>query len=213
VSETILVIQQGESEPSDESLVFLDTGMPGTPGAPRRLVYPDFEPLLPPVVYAVTADALALNPDRTLGFDLEPLPHPLTAVRQTLASTRIIRFERALEDVVVTEVWLGEGGISMPAAFLRLLYEYLRNPPPSDQPIVWEPRDRTERRWYVELLSLSVGGGADDEGRFDLVDLREPGGLANGGSSANGTETLWATPSGLIDREVRMRMRILAEVE
>ena len=46
---------------------------------------------------------------------------------------------------------------------------------------------------------------------FDVVDLRDPGGLTDSGSIENAVDGLNTLPTGLIDREVRLRMRIISE--
>ena len=50
-----------------------------------------------------------------------------------------------------------------------------------------------------------------DEQRFDIVDLRDPGGLTDGGTIENAVDSLNVLPTGLVDREVRLRMRIISE--
>src|SRR5689334_10982490 len=162
---SLLTIQQGTPVTASSTLTFLGTGSAGDPAAARRLVWPTgVSPLLAPLVYAVASNGVVLNPSRLLNFDAVPLPHPRTQVVETLGTTRSVRFERALADVVVTEIWEAKGGASMPTSLFRLLYEYLANAAliPADGPyIVWEPRDRTTARYSVALLSLGVGGGGD----------------------------------------------------
>lgn len=210
---TLITIQQGDSIVAEQPLVFLGTGSVGDPGAARRLVWPSgVSPLLAPIVYQVDSSGVTLNPARTLNLDKAVLPHPRTAAVQTLGTTQVVRFERTIEDVIVTEVWPAEAGSSMPSSLFRLLYEYLANAAligADDDPITWEPRDRSDKVYAVELLSLSAGG-EDDETRFDLVDARErpPAGTVLDDALAS----LSPLPTGLITTEVRLRFRIVAEV-
>lgn len=217
MSTSLITIQQGvpvEAVTLESELFFLGTASAGDPRAPRRLVWPAaLTPLLAPLVYAL--GATPLNPTRTLNLDTQVLPHPRTQVVETLGATRSVRFERALADVVVTEIWGAEAGASMTSAFFRLLYEYLRNSAliPAGGPfIAWEPRDRSTRSYAVALLSLSAGSsGEDDEARFDVADLRaDPGTGAKELDDA--LRSLSATETGLVTTEVRLRFQILGEL-
>lgn len=216
MTDSLIVYQQGVPIIAEAFPIFIGTGSEGDPGACRRLVFPPaLSPLLAPIVYATSSSGVCLNPTRTLNFDKSPLFHPITRTQLTIGSSRDLRFSTSIEDVVVTEVW--EGGneeSSMPSSFFRLLYEYLINSPPFQDGqtnfIVWEPRDRSTTTYNVSILSLTVGGVAG-ETRFDVVDLRDPGGLTDGGSIQNAVDGLNTLPTGLIDREVRLRMRIISE--
>lgn len=212
---TLLVIQQGAAAVDEEELVFLGIGSAGDPDACRILRFPaNVSPLLAPITYTVGSLGLCCNPSRTLNLDNVVLPHPLTEAVRTLGTTRVIRFEEQDEDVIVTEIWEGsENEAAMTTAFFRSFYEYLINAdliPASGTLgfIQWEPRDRSDRVYNVELLSLEVGGGGDQM-RFDVVDLRDQG----GDNIANALDSLTppGTPTGVVDREVRLRMRIISE--
>ena len=221
MGETLITIQQGDPVVVEDEITFIGAGSEGDPTACRRLVFPDtVSPLLAPVVYQITNSEVCLNPDRTLNFDKEPLFHPITTSVRTIGSTRDIRFEEQTEDVIVTEIWEANQ-IPMPTSFFRFLYEYLINSPPfttgQTDFVQWEPRDRTDRIWNVNMLSLSVGAAGGGEGgsgeqRFDVIDFREPGGVSGGGNIQNSMDSLNVLPTGVIDREVRLRMRIISEV-
>lgn len=208
---TIIVIQQGAAVVAEEEVTFLGIGSAGDPEACRRLVFPaNVSPLLAPIVYAIGASCA--NPDRTINLDNAVLPHPITDPVKTLGTTKVIRFENLDEDVIVTEVWeADETNQRLTTALFRMFYEYLINAKLVDSTgpdfITWEPRDRTTKIYNVELLSLDVGGGGPEE-RFDVVDLRDPG----GDEIQTGTDPLNLTPTGVVDREMRLRMRIISEV-
>ncbi len=215
MGETLIIINAGPPVVAEEEVTFLGIGSAGDPGACRRLVFPaNVTPLLPPIVYSV--GGLCRNPDRTFNLDNDVLPHPITSAVRTIGSTRVIRFEERTEDVIVTEVWEGSNTLfPMTTALWRQFYEYLVNADliPGGGPdfITWEPRDRTARIYNVEILSLSVGGG-DGEARFDVVDFRDAGGLNDGGTIANALDNLNLLPTGMLDRTVELRMRIVSEV-
>ena len=218
MGETLITIQQGEPVVVEPAITFIGTGSEGDPKACRRLVFPStVSPLLAPIVYEITTLGLCMNPDRTLNFDKEPMFHPITRSVLTLGSRRDVRFETQAEDVIVVEIWDGDDNRSpMPTSLFRLFYEYLINSPDfttgQTDFIQWEPRDRTDRVYNVNMLSLTVGGGEEGEQPFDVKDLRTPGGVNDGGTIQNALDALSTQPTGLIDREIRLRMRIISEV-
>lgn len=208
---SLIILQQGTPAEAEDTVTLLGIGSAGDPSALRRLVYPSSVSMdLPPVVYSVAG--LACTPTRTLNLDNAVLTTARAEAVKTLGSTRVVRFDEGLEDTIVTEVWEGSANrAAMPTSLFRQLYEYWINPPPfslSGQAYIrWEPRDRSTKVYEVELLDLSVGG----EGGFDVADLRELGGRWGGGSIDNALDSVNATPTGWIDKEVRLRMRIVAE--
>jgi len=214
VGEAFILIQQGEPVVASSTVTFLGAGSAGTAGASRRLVFPSsVTPLLAPLVYSVGPDGVCLNPSSTFNLDNEVLPHPITSTVQTLGTTKAIRFESNLDDVIVTEIWeAGRGGSSMPTSFFRLLYEYLINAAlvdAVDGPFIqWEPRDRTDKVYNVEILSLAVGSGRGEE-QFNVRDVRESPGVALTYDGA--LSTLSPVPTGLIDEDVTLRMKIISE--
>lgn len=212
MGEVLIIIQQGAAAVAEDEVEFFGIGSAGDPAAARRLTFPaNVSPLLAPIVYAIAG--LNCNPTRSFNIDNAVLPHPITEAVLTLGSTRVVRFEEQDEDVIVTEVWQGsDSDAAMTTALFRQFYEYLINAkliPASGVLgfIQWEPRDRNDRVYNVELLSLEVGGGGR-ENRFDVLDLRQPG----GGEISNSLDSINPVPTGLIDREVRLRMRIIDEV-
>jgi hypothetical protein len=190
------------------SSIILGSGPAGDLTASRRLVHPDSD-TFPELVYP-------RNPDRTTNLDNQVLPAPLASVALTLTGTRVTRFERSISDTLCTEIWEAGTSLSMLAPFFRLLYEYLANPPafdPVDQPyILWEPRDRTDRVYEVELVRMTVGQGGEPD-VFDVKELRAGGGKWAGGDVLNPLDALDTVQVGVLDREVRLTMRVVAEVE
>ena len=206
-----IVIQQGVPVVLDTALTFLGTGSAGDPLACRRLVWPtDVSPLLAAITYTVGPTGQCLNPTRTFNLDNKVLPHPRTTAVETLGATKVVRFERNDVDVIVTERWLG----GMPTSLFRLFYEYLDNAAlvsTTTGPFIqWEPRDRTDRIYNVTLLSLTVGAGGEDENRFDVADIRADSGRV--GDFDNALTNLSPTPTGLIDVDIELRMKIISEV-
>lgn len=215
MGETLIVIQAGAPVVAEDEVQFLGIGSAGDPDACRRLVFPPaVTTLLAPILYAIAG--VCKNPDRTFNLDNQVLPFPITQAVRTIGSTRVVRFEEAEEDVIVTETWDGsDANFAMTTALFRQFYEYHLNarliPGAGSDFVTWEPRDRTDRVYNVELLSLSVGGG-EGESRFDVIDFRSEGGLSGGGTIENALDGLNLTPTGMVDREVVQRMRIVSEV-
>src|SRR3990167_1313714 len=203
-SEATLIIEEGAPIEVAETVTFLGIGSAGDPSAARVVTPPNS--LLAPITYWG-------NPTRTLNLDNNVLYKPISSAVLTLGSRRVVRFETNVEDVIVTEIGTGDDSrASMPTFFLRQLYEYLINPPVFDSEdqeyIMWEPRDRNARVFNVEFVDLIVGGGED----FDVMDLRDLGGKFKGGSMSNALDGLNVLETGLVDREVRLVMRIVSEV-
>jgi len=198
-------IQQGTPVVAAAAVSFLGIGSQGTPEALRILTHPN--PSLAPLTYWG-------NPDRDINIDNDVLVTPIVRTVETEDDTKVIRFERLTRDVVVEEIWLGnDRRAAMPSFFLRQLIEYWLNPPAlTGNPgefITWEPRDRNSRTWQVEFVGLTVGG---EEGRYDFKDVRARGGLFKGGAIANPLDPLNPVETGIADREVRLSLKVVAEV-
>lgn len=204
----IFEVFEGVESVDTVSLVLIGSGPAGDPSAYRRLVHPDGEDF-PPLVYAS-------NPDRTINLDNAVLPAPLVSSQMTLTSTRVTRFERGIEDTICQEIWSADRSrASMTVAQFRLLYELFLNPPEFDPALpawlVWEPRDRTDRVYNVELLLLTCGGN-DSAAAFDVRPLYAKGGLYDGGDVSAPLDHFDTVRTGLLDREVRLTMRVVSEV-
>lgn len=203
----IYQVQQGVPITAVSSLQLLSAGEAGTATAHRRLVHPDGD-LFPPITYYT-------NPTRTFNFANDVLRHPIVDVTRTLTSSRTIRFEEVVEDVIVTEQWEPIGGLSMPFFMYAFLYEYLVNPPELDianqQYIIWEPRDETVATFRVEVIGLQLGSG--NPGRHSIRRLRAKGGPSDGGTIATPTDTMDTSPTSILDVLVTLTMRIIEQVE
>lgn len=207
---SVIIIQEGVETALEETVTFLGTGTAGTKGACRRLVFPTtVTPLLAPINYVVAG--LCWDPDTTLNLDNVVLAVPRTEIVKTLGTTRLVTFHDAVDDVIVTEIWNGGGRrASMPTSLLRLFLEYWLNQPgfqlSGQQYITWEPRDRTAHTYSVEIVSISVGG----RGTLNIRDIRDQGGdvLDNAEALLNPV----GISAGFVDEEVRLEMRVVAEL-
>ncbi len=207
----IYEIMQGSPTIVGSTLSILGTGSAGTPGAKHILTHPTAA--LAPITYIT-------NPDRILNLDNEVLISPLIATVLTLEDRKVFRFEGALADTIITEIWVASGPkVAMLTAQARLLYDYWRNlpvfSPTTPVFIQYQPRSRNAKTYNVEIISLSIGGGGgggDTSGQFDLTDVRPPGGLADGGDTVEPFQGLDLAQSGVVDRTVTFQMKIVSEV-
>jgi hypothetical protein len=207
-SERAYEIQLGPEASATSTIEIVAVGSAQTPASPRRLVHPDAGNFVPISYY--------LNPERTMNLDNVPMRHPVSSTVMTLGTTKVVRFERNQDDIIITEVWPGdESRASMPSNFLRMLYEYIINPPAFDlftpTYVQWEPADRNDVTYNVELISLEVGGTTEDEW-FDVKEVLAAGGTFNGGDIPNAFDSIDIVKTGLVDREVRLKFLILSEV-
>lgn len=194
-------------------LTFLGTGSAGTRGALRRLIHPN--PSLPPITYWG-------NPDRTFNLDNDVLISPRVNALRGLEDTTLVRFEDAISDVIVTEIWTATEGrrYSVPTFFFRLLDEYWVNTPDyeplAQEYIQWQPRDRNDFTYNIEIIRLTVGGGAENNQLFDVADVRQRGGKYDpnfpGAPYMNSTDSLNVLETGLLDRTMQLQFKIKSKV-
>lgn len=204
-SSRLVFIGAGTPTVVSSTVTLLDSGTAGTLGALRTLVHPDGTNFSPITYY--------LNPSRSINVDAEVLPHVIGSAPLTLTGRKTVRFQLATTDVVVTEIWEGAEGrrASMPYFLWRQLLEYLLNPPAFDAVaqtyIQWSPRDVSARTYNVEIIDLRVGGNTSGDDAFDINPWR-----ANSGPIRNPLESMDVSPTALLDRDVRLRMKIVGEV-
>lgn len=209
----IFSIKAGSPITAVATTTLIAAGSTGDPTARRRLTHPTGG-TFPPLIYG------GGNPDRTFNFDEgngELLRAPISQIVRTLDSTKLVRFEELTRDVIITELWLADGGLSMPSWFYRKLYEYLLNEPNNSAPvpewITWEPRDAPGGKIFnVQLVRLLVGG----EGAIDFTDVRAWGGpndpFGNTGTILTPADLEDVTPTGYVDRDVALIFRIVEDI-
>ena len=138
-----------------------------------------------------------------------------------LEDTTLVRFDGTLSDVIITEIWTAIAGArySMPTFFFRQLYEYFINEPDYDpvaqEYIQYQPRDRNDFTYNIEIMRLSVGGGAQNNQLYDVADVRQKGGLYDPNLMAtimNSTDNLNVLETGLLDRTVQFQFQLMSKV-
>lgn len=164
---TFTVGDAAPTESTSVDLLPLSPSVPGElPGDPagvvggtlRRLVYPGST--LAPLVYAD-------NPDVYVNFCTAPLDkRPRLLVVPTLQGNPLVGWLGVSRDMPVEERWLGSETTSrMTLAFFLDLQAYYENPPTDGTYIIWEPRDRTTKRYNILIESLALGGGGGQGGQ------------------------------------------------
>jgi hypothetical protein len=114
-------------------------------GAGRRMRHPYLDPIVYPRI-----------PDQTHGFDHDVLVRPEAVTSRNLQGTVLTDFSAEPDDTLIREIWLAEG-LSTFTAFFRELHRYRQAVLPADQFISWEPRDRTWKRYAVQLVDVRIG--------------------------------------------------------
>jgi len=167
--------------------------LPGDPigvssGSLRRLTYPTTA--FAPLIYSS-------NPDVYTNFNVSPLDvRPTVQTTGSLEDNLLVGWLGRSRDVSIEERWLGSTNKSrMKLDFFLELHNYYRNPPVNGQYIIWEPRDRTVKQYYIiiEALSLSLTGSAGQgAGDFEFDYL--------------------VTRHGYVAGSVTLRFKIISEV-
>lgn len=114
-------------------------------GGGRRMRHPFFEHIVYP-----------RNPDRTSGFDNDALHKQSNIMTKTLDSSVVSSFLDQDEDRVITEIWQAES-LSTETGFARMLHRYLITPLPVGEYLGWQPRDKTWKCYFIQLLAVQVG--------------------------------------------------------
>lgn len=199
-----LFIGLGTPTVAVSTLTILSIGEEGDPSALGLLTHPlsgDFAPI-----------TYQRNPDFTTNLDNEVWPAPDAQLIKTSTSSKLVRTEGLLADVVCDEGWIGQAGsrAAMRSFFARQLYEYLINPPAFSATaqtfIVWQPRYRSNRSYNVEFYKMVIGSGSGAQ-VFNAHELRGAGVVIQ--SPFDGGDV---SPSGLIDQPVTISLHIVSEV-
>lgn len=215
------VIFQGTPAAAASAITFYDSESSFAGSTLRRLVYPDIDGDgsgdLPAIDYFS-------NPDRTINFDPSngALPALISSVERMSTGSKVTQFEETENDVVVTETWTARQGqtYSTVSAFFRLLYEYYMNPPAFsalDQKYVqWYPRDADDSVYNVILHRLTLGGGNQNNQRFDMKDFQPRGSVNDPVSPATVRGVLdgvWEDViTGVLDRTMQLHLKIVSKV-
>lgn len=99
-----------------------------------------------------------VNPDETKNFIYEPAKKVDAVVQRTISSNVLISTPQVEEDVVISEVWVADGGLATLAEMFRTFHEMWTTPLSVGQTIGWEPLDVTTDRYNVEIVAVRLGG-------------------------------------------------------
>ncbi len=199
-----ILIAQGEATVVESTITIIQIGQDGDPTALGLLTHP-LSTSFAPIVYV-------RNPDFTSNLDNDILTSPNSRIVKTATSSKLIRTDGLLADVVCEETWGAQPGsrISMPTFLFRQLYEYLINPPDfsatAQTYITWTPRYRSLLTWNVEFYKMTVGSGSG-MATFQPHEFR---GIA--GSIQSPFEAQDVNPTGFMDQTVTIFLHIVSEV-
>lgn len=90
-------------------------------------------------------------PKKTLNFDVFPVILPNTFTQKALETTWVSRYEKYVDDIIVSEIW--EGSLSTKAGFFYALKKLIN----TNTTLYWFPKDKTYIVFQISPLSLIVG--------------------------------------------------------
>jgi len=158
-------------------------GDPITGGGPR-MTHPYYEDL----VYART-------PDRIVNLGSDGLRRADSVVTKTLDGSATARFDEFPDDVIFREIWLAET-LSTLTDMQRHFHRFWMDPLPPDRYIGWQPRHRTWKRYFIEILRVDCG---DADGEYLIEELgKRPGMMRVALSVTFKTIREIKSPSGII---------------
>lgn len=100
-----------------------------------------------------------VNPDITRNFIYHPVTKVDGVVQRTLSSNVFIMQPQLDEDVIITEIWLGDDRkISTFAEMARVFQQYWTTIPDPGEALGWEPRDVTSDRFKIQIVRVQLGG-------------------------------------------------------
>jgi len=147
-SSTFFTVANQATAVETVQLVVVPAGT-GAAGGYGRLVHPTLGTL-----------DYTLPPHEWTNLDSDVIIPPTWAATKTLTSTANTLWPGALKDVVVTETWVPEAGLSMPMPMLRLMMAFYLNPPDLavSQFVKWYPTYSSALGFNVILEGLDIDG-------------------------------------------------------
>lgn len=95
-------------------------------------------------------------PKKTYNFDVYPLFKNDTFFEKSYSSTMVSRFDKYIADTIVTETWEAKQ-LSTKTGFYYELKKMCDNDLNSDEYLIWYPKDRTDKAFIIEPISLFSG--------------------------------------------------------
>lgn len=101
-----------------------------------------------------------LLPKKTLNFSRDLLPRRDYNIEKTLTSKKLSLWDAQVEDIIITEEWSADGGLSFPWEFFHDLHRIYTTPVDwlNGEYMVWRPLDRTDKVFPVQLYNIEVDG-------------------------------------------------------
>ena len=120
---------------------------------PRVMTHPDFPQIAGQGIYEYPH-----NPDETSNFIYAPRTKMDSAVQRTIDSNVMIATPQKDEDVVISEIWVADGGASTLAEMARVFDDFWKKQLATGSTIGWEPLDITSDRYNIEIIAVRIGG-------------------------------------------------------
>lgn len=106
-------------------------------------------PFLVPIIYPSL-------PDVTMNFGYDRLRRIPFTVTKTLDSSAVAKFPQKGEDVIISEIWRAEQ-LSTLTQLFHHFHAFWREILPVGRYIGWQPKDLTDRSYFVEILDVRLG--------------------------------------------------------
>jgi hypothetical protein len=99
-------------------------------------------------------------PDETYGLGHDRLTNVFSVVTKTAESSATAKYPEVDEDVVIREVWAAQS-LSTLTELFHQFRRYLVDTLPDGRFIGWQPRDRTWKNYFIELLKVECGAAEE----------------------------------------------------
>lgn len=145
---------------------------------PRILTHPGFNAVEGDgiLTYRHPTTLETVNPDTTTNFILAPAPGMETTLQKTLKGSILVQQAQDLEDVVITETWVGGSKLSVLSSMFRTLYKFWTTVPGAGKFLVWQPQDLTVESFGVFIVDVRLGTANNIQYREYRSDLNSSAG-------------------------------------
>lgn len=111
-------------------------------------------------------------PDVTINLGSDVLRRAEAVITRTLDGSAVARYDDFPDDIILREVWLADT-LSTLTDMQRHFHRFWMDPLPPDRYIGWQPRHRTWKRYFIEILRVDCGD-ADGEYLIEEIGSKRP---------------------------------------
>jgi len=101
------------------------------------------------------------NPHETLNFARGPIRKIDANIQRTLTSSILVQQPQLDEDVVITEIWIGDSELSTTSDMYLTFLDFWNTLPALGESLTWEPRDMSEESFSVQIVNVQLGTSGD----------------------------------------------------